>query len=326
MSLATDTDVRARTVRLSPHVRAVRRSDNEILVSHGTRSLFTEVFSDNECTGVLGVLAERLRAPASVDALVTAGHLRADQAGAAVDAVVGLLARGVLVPAEVDGRQAYLSSVFDRVPLAESLSVAVVGSGRLARHIAERLGQDLTGATDSTAQSEVELLPGRNDIEFAEVFAGRQFVVVALDEPSTTVLHAANDAALVAGIPWMSVYLDGSEGIVGPSFIPGESPCYFEFEAQTEAGIYFVDHALELKHARSAGGTDTALPACYLDIVAGYAVASCLRHLLGGIAFTTGRAVRLDLERMEIDTQNVLRIPRCPACGPHRPAVRNPFL
>lgn len=183
-----------------------------------------------------------------------------------------------------------------------------------------------------TSTSPVHATPDDDDA-LTRVFEQCGFVLVALERFSPSVLHAANRAALAAGRPWMSVYFDGSEAVIGPLYVPGDTACYNEFEIQNEACIARQDdyHVYKESLARPAASTDgrrvpdPVLPP-FLAIASGWATTAALPFLSGGKSFLLERAVHVDFERVEIDYQDVLRLPRCPACAPARPAYRHTFL
>jgi bacteriocin biosynthesis cyclodehydratase domain-containing protein len=127
----------------------------------------------------------------------------------------------------------------------------------------------------------------------------------------------------------VSLYTDGSEALVGPLYVPGETCCYNEFEIQHEATLVGMkDNYLLYKEALSEGrldGSHLALPP-YLNAAAALAATGVLRFLLSGKSFLVGRCTRLDFERMSVDYEEVMRLPRCPACSPRRPGHRHLFM
>ncbi len=175
--------------------------------------------------------------------------------------------------------------------------------------------------------------PRHDDAGLTSVFEQCGFVLVALERFSPSVLHAANRAALAAGRPWMSVYFDGSEAVIGPLYVPGDTACYNEFEVQNEACIARQDdyHVYKdsLASPSAAPGDrrapDPVLPP-FLAIAGGWAATAAIPFLAGRGSFLLERAVHVDFERAEIDYQNVLKLPRCPACSPARHPYRHPFL
>lgn len=160
--------------------------------------------------------------------------------------------------------------------------------------------------------------------------AGRcDILVVALEVFSARILHLANSVAIDAVRPWISVFIDGSEALVGPLYLPGESCCYNEFEIQHEATLGMIkDDYLVYKEALNEGrldGSHFALPP-YLGVASGLAATALLRFLVSGRSFLVGRCNRVDFERLSVDYEEVLRLPRCPACAPSRPGYRHLFM
>jgi thiazole/oxazole-forming peptide maturase SagC family component len=160
-----------------------------------------------------------------------------------------------------------------------------------------------------------------------DVFDQCDFVVVALEWASPTVLHEANQVALAMGKPWMSVYVDGSEALIGPLYVPGETICYNEFEIQNEAAVSLHDDFLLHKETLVAdtGSAHLVHPA-FLSVISGWAATAALSFLCSGKTYVVGRCVRIDFERFAVDYQDILRLPRCPACAPQRPGYRHTFL
>lgn len=171
--------------------------------------------------------------------------------------------------------------------------------------------------------------PMHDDAGLASVFDQCGFVLVALERFSPSVLHAANRAAIAAGRPWMSVYFDGSEAVIGPLYVPGDTACYNEFEIQNEACIARQDDYHVYKESLTPPDDsrvpDPVLPP-FLAVAGGWAAAAAIPFLAGRKSFLLERAVHVDFERAAIDIQNVLRLPRCPACAPARPGHRHTFL
>src|SRR5439155_8319123 len=140
-------------------------------------------------------------------------------------------------------------------------------------------------------------------------------VVVALESYSPQVLHAANAVALAMEKPWLSVFSDGSQAFIGPVYVPGETPCYAEFELQSEATVALRDDFLVYKETVVADGWHTGahLLTPYLSIMSGWATTALLNFVLGAQPFAVARSVWIDFERLSVDYTDVLKLPRCPA-------------
>lgn len=162
----------------------------------------------------------------------------------------------------------------------------------------------------------------------AKVFEECDFVVAALDEYMQSILHSINEQALEAEKPWAITIFDGSEGVAGPIFIPGETGCFNEFDVQgiAAAGTLKRDVITYYDAVSSMGQPDLGItPPPYVDVVSGQFTAGLLTYLTTGRSYLVSRAIRTDFERMSVDYEDVKRIPRCPACAPFRP-FRNVFL
>ena len=178
--------------------------------------------------------------------------------------------------------------------------------------------------------STVEVIEGAltDPKALTRLFESSDFVVAALEFFSPAALHAANEVALTVGKPWMTVYVDGSEALVGPIYVPGETLCYNEFEIQNEASSRLQADYLIYKETLDASRLDAphlVLPP-FLSVVSGWAATAALSFLSAGQSFVVGRCVRVDFERFAVDYQDVLRLPRCPACAAQRPAYRHTLL
>jgi bacteriocin biosynthesis cyclodehydratase domain-containing protein len=174
---------------------------------------------------------------------------------------------------------------------------------------------------NSTAEVAVEFSSSRNRDALRRVLANVDCSVFASEHPGESAFHVMNEIALELRAPWMAVSLDGSEATIGPMFIPGESVCYNEYVVQAEAACYGVkDEFLTYREAMTRGdlGSQHLTLPSYSDIAAGMAATTLVRYLIGGKAFLMGRTIRYDFERLSVDTEEVLRLPRCPACAPGR--------
>jgi len=337
---------------VNPHVQIVRCSDDEVLVKHGTRSLFSEAINDGSRAGILGRLLDRLRRPGTLGDLVDDGTLTAAEAESSTDAVDYLKQRKVLIPVPLTSARAYVDTFLGDQRQLDNAVVGLVGAGVLARRVARGVAavhpSQLHVLTDGEAVEPHDLVAddGRrngtkrapkgvhlhdaaasDETALREIFDLAGYVVVALDRFSPTALHAANAVALATRTPWSAVFFDGSEAVIGPVHVPGETACYFEFEIQHEASLTLKGEYMLYKESLMAGGPARGAPlAPHLDVAAGFAATSALEFILSGTSFGVGRALRINFETGSIDYQDVLRFPRCPACQNLRPPYRHLFL
>jgi bacteriocin biosynthesis cyclodehydratase domain-containing protein len=199
-------------------------------------------------------------------------------------------------------------------------------AGEIGRSMADAFGTLIAAAGFDNATVRPESLDDLPSV--ADLLDDVDLLVVALEGFPPSLLHRVNELAVAAEKPWLPVHADGSEVIVGPLVVPGRSPCYNEYEIQHEASRALRHEYLLYKEElarRPAAAAPQLLPH-YAGIAASWAVTGILPFLLDGTSFLVGRAVRIDLERLEVINERVLRLPRCPACASLRPDFRHPFL
>lgn len=191
---------------------------------------------------------------------------------------------------------------------------------------AENLSKHLS--TLGRVEVGVTLASSRNKDALRRICSSVNCVVFASEHPGSVAFHVMNEVALELGTPWLAVTLDGSEATIGPMFIPGQSACFNEYEIQVEASCWGVkDEFLTYREAMARGdlGAEHLSLPSYSAIAAGMAATALVRYLIGGKSFLMGRSIRYDFERLSVDTEEVLRLPRCPACAPMRP-YRHSYL
>lgn len=325
---------------LNPSLRVMRCSDDELLVKHGTRALFSEIVSDDERRHLLGRIADRLRRPGTLAELEAEGVFAPEEAEATGQILAYLRDRGVVTDASHSLSQVYLDTVVGGTPRLREATVAILGSGAMARQVATRMAALEPGRLVMAAErppaieapAHVEVVARETDLTddgaVRAVLEGAGLALAALDVWSPRALHAVNAGAITGRTPWMPAFFDGGEAIVGPACIPGESACYFEYEIQQEASLGLRDEYHLYKETLADEGAEprSLILAPFVDIAAGLAVTAALKFLATGRTFTVNRAVHVDLERGSIDYQDVFRLPRCPACAGLRPPQRHLFL
>ncbi len=168
----------------------------------------------------------------------------------------------------------------------------------------------------------------RDRAALRELFERCQLVILASESLESSLMHTVNEVALETGKPWLCLHVDGSEAFIGPLFLPMESACYNEYQVQHEATCVGVkDEYLTYKEALdnpSLGFEHLTFPP-YLEVAAGMAAVAASRYLVSGKSFLVGRSLRFDFDRLSVDTEEILRLPRCPACAPYRP-YRHAYL
>jgi bacteriocin biosynthesis cyclodehydratase domain-containing protein len=151
--------------------------------------------------------------------------------------------------------------------------------------------------------------------------------ILALEQPDIRLSYLVNRCSMKTGKPWLLAIIDGNNGAIGPLFLPPETACYNDYRVLSEAASSntlidrrYREHVLE----RGAGSYFPGLPA-YADLVSAYASLAAVHFLLRGASFALGRAVSFDFDRMLLDVEDVLKLPRCPLCGSQRAPYQPPF-
>jgi len=346
-----------RTLVVNPHTVVIACGADEVVVRHGARSRFSRIISDSGRTGLLGKVLAWFTTPNSIAKLIETGAVHEPDEPAVSELIAYLLGEGVLVDPRATVQAIYLSRILGLPGDLKSRSSAVIGAGRVGDAIVQELtdlgvgrivlldegrvetngharGSRKRGA-DGTAgakpgETPLVVMPGsRDDVDsLRAVFESVDLVVAAIDGFSSRFLHVANQAALDSGRPWLAVCVDGSEACIGPVFVPGETACYNEFEIQQEASLSVTrdDYFLYKESTNGAAAAGRVVLPTFARIAAGFAGIAVAHYLASGRSALVGRCHRIDFERMTVDYEDVLRMPRCPACSPGRAAYRHLFM
>jgi len=162
-----------------------------------------------------------------------------------------------------------------------------------------------------------------------DFLARTNFAVVASEVFDSHLFHTVDMAALSVSTPWISVFLDGSEGCIGPIYVPGETCCYNEFEIQiesslaTSSGEYYT-YKEAMSKANVAAPQFVFPP--YLSIVSGFVANVVSSFLLSGKSYLVGRCLRINFEKPYVDYEEILKLPRSPTSVALRNGYRNTYL
>jgi bacteriocin biosynthesis cyclodehydratase domain-containing protein len=154
-----------------------------------------------------------------------------------------------------------------------------------------------------------------------------ELTIVAFEQPSLRLSHLVNRVCIRDRKPWLHVTIDGNFGSVGPLFLPVETACYNDYRTLVEAATPNAEMARQYRrHIRHRGATSffPGLPA-HAEIAAGLASLAAVHFLVRNTSFAVGRVVTIDFDRLLLDVEDVLKMPRCPVCGWERSAFQPPF-
>lgn len=156
---------------------------------------------------------------------------------------------------------------------------------------------------------------------WSERIRGYDLAVVLVDAPILFYpwLETFNAASIEAELPWISAaVIDSTTVHVGPTVVPGETACYACFEARFKSNLTFASaHAI---FERFAQETERLVDLGHLppvdEFAASLVATEVLRCLVPGRApRSSGRLMTFDLEDFRSEKHDVLRLPRCSACG-----------
>lgn len=243
--------------------------------------------------------------------LAAAGVLVTEENGRAQDAVTAaLLGRltspfpggepgGILFATDCEAAHDQAASLAAgmRVPLT-----------RLPAEVHEELGTlDLTTRMEGfDTERAIERLRGH--------FTGVAALVTCFQRPSLPWLRNLNRVLDGRDLAWISGLIDGPFVTV----VGHKSPytgCFECFESRALARL--EDHVTYHDFARSPVGRrgDNDADAPMMSLVTTMAVTEGYLHAVAGTSRLSGRALGIHLPTMEIQMQELLRMPNCPACG-----------
>jgi len=294
---------------VNPAVSVIRCSDDEVFLHHGSRSASTHRIEDTRHRGRFADFAAGFTSAATArevgdrlgidpdDAAEFAQHLRDGSALLTEDAA----------------RYGYVIAGLGAHTAPAVADVAVVGRGRVAASVARQLADLLDRPVDVA-----------DDV--VEAFEANDLVVVAADRIDPGLFYDADEAATATGTPWQLVYVDGGEVIVGPTFVPGLTVGYYDLDTMDEAGRTMRMEYQYLKSAVPEVAATAAVPLLVADLAASYAGVAVLQHLTGKGSFLENHVLRVDLERLHVIRDRVIRLARTPRDLASRDDLRHPFL
>ena len=217
--------------------------------------------------------------------------------------------------ADASSAASYAASVTRRISPAGAVaalagaSVAVVGSGRQADEVARQLRRAGIG--------HVERPPGTT--------VGRPHLVVAAPPPDDiALLQEVNRACLAEGRAWLQLLpYDGRLIVVGPLVLPGSSACGTCFALRRAACSGYEDDVALLEPLPLRARAPTPL----LAVAAGLAATIAVRWLTAADPSLPGHLHVVEGGHpLGVSSHRVLRVPRCPDCGPFEQAVPAPWF
>lgn len=169
-------------------------------------------------------------------------------------------------------------------------------------------------ATATAAMAEEAALPPA-----PEILETADLVVVSLGYGDVGPAEAAG-TCLERGVPYLVCSQDALEATVGPLVSGPRAPCHECMLVRRLSHLRHLDENLAYRAHRAAAapGPDAFL-AAHCSLVAGLVATEAVGFLLGAPR-EEGRMTVVDLSSMLVSREEVLAVPRCPACA-RRPGV-----
>jgi len=351
---------------VNPYIKVVLCSEDEVLIKHSTKSHFSLLVRDEKQTRLLWKIIKNFKIPTSVEELISKDIIKQKESKEALNLVESLFLKNILIKPSEDITNLYFKTIFKSETQLSQYTIGMIGVGYLGFRILFellKLGIKKITFCDERNVKNAELeanffglnnlrdnesyvttitsylsslgydFPGKelklDDEEgIISIFKNVDFGIVSLEFFSPTIFHTINKIAISTKKPWVLVYVDGSEGIIGPIIIPGETACHSEVEVQREATIRFKDEYLlykEYLEEEKLNVPNLVLP-LYLNIVSNWATIFITHFLMNKDPSLIERVVLINFEDLSINFSSVMKIPRCPACQGIKPAYKHSFV
>jgi bacteriocin biosynthesis cyclodehydratase domain-containing protein len=194
---------------------------------------------------------------------------------------------------------------------------AISGNGAQAGLM---LPSALTSANPGVHLTRVDLTTGGPN-ELAQAVHGHDVLAVALDVPSVTIYETLNEVCLAQNIPWIqSSSLSSIEGTVGPFIVPGETACYTCYQLRIRSNVDArAEYEAFQDYLRAREGETASygyLPQ-FAAVIGQLLALEIVKHLTQFVLpVTYGSQLSLTFTTLESQLHEVLKLPRCPTCGP----------
>ncbi|MFC7081170.1 TOMM precursor leader peptide-binding protein [Halorussus caseinilyticus] len=159
----------------------------------------------------------------------------------------------------------------------------------------------------------------RTDAEIESVIEDVDFAVYTADDPHPSLLDAVNRAAYETDTPWIPAQIHGFDAMIGPAVYPDETACYECFTERTLSNIQNIEGYQAYRRGIDQNESLSTMTLPSVErMVAGY-LALDLTHLLAyGTGYTAGRVFTINTLELEMESNDVLKMPRCDVCGKSR--------
>lgn len=311
---------------VNPMFVPLKISENKIEFRVGPFAGSKHSIKDNEEENVIGSLIEYLDGTYTVQEIIT--EFGEEYKQPLMEVLENLIEEKIIVDVtntHPDHLWSYCS-IDDRVSeeqidRLEKSSVGIITRGQIGKMVATDLAK--------TGVKEIHIIELSDKSEFDESQSDQikrvskdnleslvstvDYAIYADESPSMDVAKNINQTAVESNTTLLIGQLLGVEGIIGPTIIPGQSPCLQCLLDRWRSFQSTIDsyHAyIETQDTK----TDVHLPA-HSRLVAGFLSKEATTHLLTGHGYLVSRTVDINLLTMSLEANELLKMPRCNICG-----------
>jgi bacteriocin biosynthesis cyclodehydratase domain-containing protein len=152
----------------------------------------------------------------------------------------------------------------------------------------------------------------RGPADVAAAIAGADAVVLAADQPPYAIARWVNAACVRAVTPFCVAGQLPPLVKVGPTYVPGEGPCFACHERALRGASAAYDDYVASRATAPATGSTVGAASC----VAGGLLGLELMHLLAGLRpATVDCALIVHMQTLEVRREPIRRHPDCELCG-----------
>jgi thiazole/oxazole-forming peptide maturase SagC family component len=154
-----------------------------------------------------------------------------------------------------------------------------------------------------------------------ELTNNSDLVVVSEDIYSPLLLTTMNKVALKSNIVWSMLCIDGLEGVVGPTIIPHETACYTCYELRLRSNLlnknaYDKFKIFQMdKNNKNPLNYNLHINPSFADLIVSIFTMDIPEIISIKSGFTIGRSYAVGLNYFHIESEDILKIPRCPDCS-----------
>lgn len=151
-------------------------------------------------------------------------------------------------------------------------------------------------------------------------------LAIAADRNEPALIEAINKFSQSRGIALLHCHASGTEAIVGPLVVPGQTACLTCYRLRVNSHVEFYEQQRAWEdwiksngHSRARPGTPPALT----NMAAAVAALEIIKHVTEVYEPEIyDRFISINALTLEVISHQVLKLPRCPDCGGGRSSIR----